>query len=456
MSKYCKHCGKELRDEAVFCKYCGADVEDAVLNEIRESGSESESDEAESSVEIKSKRKSYKIFVVVLGVIVLAAIAAAALYYFGAGTPGGSNEPGKIPQDTETTKATEPVDNAAPLEASIFFASDYGEQEGWEEPKETLSQILSKAQADGKNPNCIIMLGDYNSVKGKNNYELDPEDSTEEIRDEAQTVFPDLISSDFIFVQGNVDKWSSSLSGSRLHEFDNYLVYVLNTENDFPWSQGKNKDSLKKVKKASAKMKECFNELIAQGEKRPVFVASHMPLHFTARTASKTGDNMYASLFFDVINDAAKDLDIVYLYGHNCAKGWDCYLGGSSVFKPVGDTLLIPDYREGDKSTDKYSEETLNFTYLNGGYIGYYMNCSQDDLESGKLDKFSAADETLTGTICEIYSDKIVLTRYAVDGVHPLGWNGEADPFDGYIDKDLIDSSYYSDKTESPQVIDRK
>lgn len=358
-------------------------------------------------------------------------------------------------QNIETTGVPE-KGNAEDPAATVFFASDYGENAGWDRPSTTLSGILKAACSDGKTPQEIVLLGDYNSVVGKNNYELDPENSIEEIRETAQAECSGLTSSDFIFVQGNVDKWSSSLSGSGLHEFEDYLVYVLNTENDFPWSQGKTEESRIIVEKAADRMKECFDELIADGEKRPVFIASHMPLHFTARTASKTGDNLYSSIIFDTVNEAGRSLDIVYLYGHNCAKGWDCYLGGSSVFKPAGETLLVPDCSKSDVRTEEFTEETLQFTYLNSGYIGYYMNCSQDDLENGLLNNYSAADETLTGTICEIYPGKLVLTRYDVNGVHPIGWDGEADPYDNYIDRNMIDSKYYSHKVDSPQVVNRK
>ena len=113
-----------------------------------------------------------------------------------------------------------------------------------------------------------------------------------------------------------------------------------------------------------------------------------------------------------MINTAAEDLDIVYLYGHNHSKGWDNYIGGSRVFKRPGDTILIPDLtKKSGSTTDSYTKEELNFTYMNAGYIGYFHDAT-------------AADE-LTATVCRIYDDKLVLSRYSEDGLIDIGSVGK-------------------------------
>ncbi|MBQ0079673.1 MAG: hypothetical protein KBS66_07290, partial [Eubacterium sp.] len=208
--------------------------------------------------------------------------------------------------------------------------------------------------------------------------------------------------------------------------------------------------------RTSDDMKACFNELIEKGETRPVFITGHVPLHFTARTSSihKNGDNLYASMIFEAVNEAAQNLDIVYFTAHNHSKGWDCYLGGSCIFKNAGDTILIPQFAGKGGTTNKFTEETLNFTYMNAGYLGYYANCSFDEVKAGKADKYSAADETLTATVVEIYPDRIELTRYDGEGVHDLGSAGAANPYKN--DKSLIPDQYYSQPVASPQDITRK
>ena len=348
-------------------------------------------------------------------------------------------------------EATEPL-------ATVFFASDYQLEPGLTEPADNLSGILSAAKADGKDVKKAVMCGDYTNDPKLYDYQISPDDSIEEARGVISSVYPEIGTGDMMFVQGNHDRMTDRITASGLHEEGDYLIYVLNTEEDFPWKQGKTAGSLAKVRKSSAEMKECFDGLIEKGETRPVFIAGHVPLHFTARTSSRhgSGDNLYSSLIFDVVNEAADSLDIVYLYGHNHSKGWDCYMGGSSVFKAPGDSLLIPEFEESDITTDKYREETLKFTYMNAGYTGYYMNCGPEEYEAGERESYNAADVTLTGTVLEIYPDRITATRYDADGRHVLGHAGEADPYKGGIDAGLIGEEHYSTETPGPREIRRK
>ena len=354
--------------------------------------------------------------------------------------------------DAETETTAEP---RGPV-AGIFFASDYQIQSGWDTPGEQLSGILQAVAKDQKQLDEMVLCGDYTNDGHLNNHQLSSEDSIREIKDIAASYYPNITPEQMIFVQGNHDKLTESIASSGLHEYDEYLIYVLNTQEEFPWKQGTTSGSLKKVQDASAEMKSCFDALIKQGETRPVFIVGHVPLHYTARTSSlhKTGDNLYASLIFDVVNDAGESLDIVYVFGHNHSKGWDCYMGGSSVYKAKGDRVLIPEFKKSDRWTNRFSEQTLAFTYLNAGYVGYYSNYGPG--ESGSAEADQIVDQTLTGTVCEIYADKLVLSRYDAEGLHPIGGNGAADPYQGGIDKDLIHGSYYSHITDSPQTVSRK
>ncbi len=381
------------------------------------------------------------------------------LFACGCGTKTDQDQ--QTQQTTEASRETSPSQTQAekpdePL-STIFFASDYQEEDGWPRPEETLTGILETVSSEEEEPDEAVFLGDYTNDRSLHDYQLSPEDSIEEIRGAVKDVFPGMDEDQLLFIQGNHDQLTGSIASSGLHEFDDFLIYVLNTENDFPWKQGKVPGCLKKVKRSSAEMKECFDQLIAAGESRPVFIAGHVPLHYTARTSSRhtTGDNLYSSLIFDVVNEAGRSLDIVYLFGHDHSKGWDCYLGGSSVYKGVGDSLIVPDFGEDDVNSDRYTEKELAFTYLNGGYIGYYMNCGPEELDAGAADQYQAADDRLTGTVCRVWPDRLELIRYDTEGVHPLGWEGEGNPYKGGIDQGLIPDSCYSDRVESPQVVDR-
>ena len=358
------------------------------------------------------------------------------------GVFGNSQE--EEPQ-TETIVVPEPEEAEEPeepsnLEATLFFASDYQEGEQGN-PKDNLEGIIDAVKEDKDNLDGLIFCGDYSNVSGMTNHQITPENGISEIKEVMSEAYPDLAAENMIFTQGNHDAMTISIDKPGLQEFDDYLVYVNNTEIDFPWQQGKASGSLYKVTHTAEVMKIRLNKLIEQGEKRPVIIAQHVPLHFTARTASQqgTGDNLYSSLVFDVVNEAAKDLNIIYVTGHNHSNGWDNYIGGSCYFKKAGDTILIPEFDKTKITTDTFKAETLNFTYLNAGYTGY-SKCGPDN--------------TLTGTVCDIYDNKIVFTKYSSEGVHQLSAAGAAntDP----DDSGLISSEYYSTQVESPQEIERK
>jgi hypothetical protein len=149
---------------------------------------------------------------------------------------------------------------------------------------------------------------------------------------------------------------------------------------------------------------------------------------------------MHANLIFDVLNQAgSQGLNIIYLFGHNHSSGWDDYLGGSAVYLKKGDSINIA-----QGSTTKFQAETLNFTYMNAGYTGYYMNCGPGEYSSDPESRYRAADETLTCSVIEIYGDRIEIARYDENGQHDTGSSGEADPYNGGIDDGLIGPEYYS------------
>lgn len=399
-----------------------------------------------------------KLFSLIILIVTLAAVSFGALWAERVQKAGQADKSGieTVTGETGDAEDANEAESTEPL-ATLFFASDYQYQPDFAAPAETLRALLNAAKADGKNADKVIICGDYSNERNLYNYQVSPDGAIGEIRGIAEEVYPGVNGEDLMFVQGNHDRMTDQITAAGLYEEDDYLIYILNTEEDFPWVQGKTAGSLAKVRKSAAAMKECFDGLIKKGETRPVFIAGHVPLHFTARTSSRhaSGDNLYSSLIFDVVNEAAKSLDIVYIHGHNHSKGWDCYMGGSSSYKAPGDTILIPRFEDWMITSDEYTEETLRFTYMNAGYTGYYMNCGSKEREAEGLEKYRAADETLTGTIAEIYRDRIVLTRYDSEGVHALGSEGAADPYKGGIDAGLIGEESYSKETPSPQEIKR-
>lgn len=118
------------------------------------------------------------------------------------------------------------------------------------------------------------------------------------------------------------------------------------------------------------------------------------------------------SIYDEIDKAALNGLNIIFMYGHNHSNGWDDYLGGASVFLNKGDSILISD---GTKY--KYETYTLNFTYMNAGYVGYYGYVNE------------GADSTLTMSVIDIYESKVEFNRYSKDGLHNLKSEGVRNSF---------------------------
>lgn len=170
----------------------------------------------------------------------------------------------------------------------------------------------------------------------------------------------------------------------------------------FPWMQGgaNGADTANKatVQKTAAQLETYLKGLVDAKDDRPVFITSHIPLHYSHRSNSGMNyDNTYAKLIFDVLNKYGEKLDIIFLFGHNHSNNYDDYIGGAAIYLPVGETIYIPV----EKTVNKYEPKTLNFTYMNGGYIGYY---------NGKCETQQSS------AVIEIYENRIEIARYDADG----------------------------------------
>ena len=135
------------------------------------------------------------------------------------------------------------------------------------------------------------------------------------------------------------------------------------------------------------------------GYTKPIFVMSHQPLHKTSR-----GDNNKAVNLFNVLN-SYEDLNIIFLFGHNHSSDYDDYLGGGAIYLKKGDSIKVAGG----------STSTLNFTYMNCGYVGYSN---------------SSADNALTMTAFEITDNEVSVKRYDTSGLHNLKAKGVS--VDGY------------------------
>ena len=140
------------------------------------------------------------------------------------------------------------------------------------------------------------------------------------------------------------------------------------------------------------------------GEK-PIFVISHVPLHYSLRAREK-GDAQYAKLIVDVLNEAGqRGLNIIFLYGHNHNEANAGYMGGSTNFVAKGEKIWVSNT---DGTTLPPTERTINFTYMNAGFVGWFGNVKEN------------TTDVLTMSVFQISGDDVTITRYSKDGVFPL------------------------------------
>lgn len=316
------------------------------------------------------------------------------------------------------------VDAEGDSEITIIAGSDFQNKNGNSAGKNQVRDILDAMEEDGiTQADAFFFCGDYD-------YDTERTDlfATNSGIEALQSVMSTVVDeSNMIFVQGNHDVPSkTTLSGNNDPESGAYGVFVINNDDYMV-----NNDDEEAVRHAAQNLTAYLNEKIAAGYEKPIFILSHLPLHYTMRTQGE-GDGQYANYLFDALNAAGeKGLNIFFLHGHDHSNGWDDYLGGSAVFLKKGDEILIA-----QSSQTEYEQKTLQFTYLNAGYVGYYNN-------------HNGADDTLTMTAIKIQNNQVTFTRYDKKGVHDLKSAGVRNSYKG-------ESGYEPNKTvyTSPQTVE--
>lgn len=310
-------------------------------------------------------------------------------------------------EDVPSVVATAGADGAY---ATVITASDFQDGRSGNLYEATFSTMLEKAKADGViAPDGFILGGDYDGSYADAH---DTPTAYRRVESVITSAYPYFNKKNIINIQGNHDVNDPSvIDKTGPHEYDDYIVYVINTS-DYPAGTG-GTAAYNKTLETNENLVAYFNELKAEGETRPIFIATHIPLHHNSRnpkannkdangTVVSTGWNetLYSRILFDTINENAKTFDIIFLFGHNHSGAYDDYIGGSVNYIGKGQKIRIPDYNVTPSETS-YTEETLNFTYMNYGYVGYSNNENNN---------------TLTMNTFEICPDKIVATRYSTAG----------------------------------------
>ena len=256
-----------------------------------------------------------------------------------------------------------------------------------------VDNIVAKMKEDYGTIDGFIFAGDYTIES-----DLTEEDTEDGIRLLTNAV-SELSPTNTILIQGNHDPYSlvedGTLAPNGENDTANYGVFVINEE-----KYAYHGTDSKPVEEIAAELEEYLDEKLTEKYTKPIFIVSHVPLHYTVRTY-KNGDGMYANYLFDLINEAgAAGLNIIFMFGHDHANGYDDYLGGDSIYLAKGDNINIA-----QASKEDYETETLNFTYLNAGYTAYYLY-GEETTSYGKQ----------TMVAYEITEDDVTIHRYYYNG----------------------------------------
>lgn len=252
--------------------------------------------------------------------------------------------------DTSDTSITAENGNSV----TVIAGSDFQNPSGNEAGAQTVANILNTMKNNGyDSADGFLCCGDYDYDTVNNSTQTI--EGITALKNAVQSVYTSLTDSRMVMVQGNHDATGATgLSQSGANDTDEYGVYVIN-EDDYMW---KNSDEAT-IKKTAESLDAYLKKKIEDKNSKPIFVVSHLPLHYTMRTKND-GDGMYANYIFDVLNEASGyGLNIIFLYGHDHSNGWDDYLGGSSVYLAKGDKINIA-----QASQTEFNEQTLNFTYM--------------------------------------------------------------------------------------------
>ena len=318
----------------------------------------------------------------------------------------------------------------------VISASDFQHPNGMTFNADIVADILAQMEADGvTNPYGFLFAGDYGHTES---------DATG-LQNLMTATFPDLKQK--VYIQGNHDDLTLTITNEDepLSETGNhdpedgkgpYGVFVIN-EQDFPTeyftsgfyvNYAKSLEEVKeKTEATAALLEEYLNEKIKHNFTAPIFIVSHLPLHVTQRTYqgmnnAPTGNyanedspetcGLYAKAIVDVLNAAGeKGLNIIFLYGHDHGWGFDSVIGGDCTYLAKGEEIRYAD--GGTAEEPNVESATLNFTYMNSGFVGYY--------QYDTLDKSVAAnDGSLTMTLFKITEDEVQVLRYDENGKHAL------------------------------------
>ena len=332
-----------------------------------------------------------------------------------------------------------PVSASATEDRTIYVLAggDFQEAGDHAGSAENVRNILAQISQKYDTMDGFLFVGDYDCETHESDDNGQTAAGITALMGAVQDSYPNITDANSILVQGNHDIKEARIDATGGYDFDGYSVFVMN-EDDYPDGGGTQAG----VQALANSLKTWLNDKLGEGYDAPIFITSHLPLAFSPRT-NVVGDGKYARLIFDVLNTAAGEgLNIIFMHGHNHAYGNDNYLGGEAIYLPKGEKINIAELG----SQTAWTEETLNFTYMNAGYVGYYNDWNYVTTEG---------TDKLTMTVFAINGSEVTVERYSANGLYDLKSEGRDGRYvrDREASADSLGLAYNTTVYASPQTI---
>lgn len=253
----------------------------------------------------------------------------------------------EVPVEAAAEEAAQAISYVTPegfVDAALFFSDLHTSKSDYKETE--IKSVFGKAATDAAVPfSAVVSVGDAFS---SNEYSYTGYTSyiTEDIRTALQDNTVPVY-----YAWSDHDRGAdvTNYTGLVDIESDEYYLYFISMSDMSPDKRYGVPSTFSEDKLTA------FTETVAGlDHTKPLFIASHMPLH------ARRGDNGYAKDWYKVIYAAAETMDIAFFWGHNHTSEDEKDRAAFYVAKDGTETLDV----EGMSKP-----EIPNFTYLNAGYM---------------------------------------------------------------------------------------
>ena len=174
-----------------------------------------------------------------------------------------------------------PVNGIAPLAddgaadvTTVIAGSDFQNKSGDEAGAATVTSILTQIQKDYTSVDGFLFAGDYDQDTHNSNTEVTK--GITALMQAVQDKYSNINYDNTILVQGNHDNAHNNIDATGGHDFNGYGTFVLN-EDDYPDGNS----SASGVQSLADNLTEYLNGRLKTAPNEPVFVVSHLPLHYS-------------------------------------------------------------------------------------------------------------------------------------------------------------------------------